>query len=293
MLANFQYGGQAVIEGVLMRGAKDLAIAVRRPDESVIVERQQVTPLGDKLFLLRWPFVRGSVVLLESLMWGMKALTFSANMAAEAEDEQIKPGEMLITILIAVVATLLLFVVIPTGAVHFMRPYVPSIFYQNLIEGIIRIALFLGYVVAISRLDDIARVFQYHGAEHKVIHTYEAGEKLTPENARKYPILHPRCGTSFLLIVMVVAILVFTMLGDYNLFWRITSRILLLPVVAGIGYELIKLSGRHKDSVWLQAIILPGLWLQKLTTSEPDDQQVMVAIQALEGVLDAEASRKG
>lgn len=292
MPTNFQYGGQAVIEGVLMRGARDLAIAVRRPDETVIVERHQVNPLGDRLFLLRWPLIRGSVVLLDSLLWGIRALTFSANLAAEAEDEQIKGSEMAAALLIALVVTILMFVVIPTGAVHFLHSHIESVFCQNLVEGIIRIAIFLGYVVAISRINDIARVFQYHGAEHKVIHTYEANEPLTVANARKYSILHPRCGTSFLLIVMVVSILVFSLLGDYNLFWRITSRILLLPVVAGLGYELIKFSGRHKEARWLRVLILPGLWLQKLTTREPDDQQIAVAIRALEAVLEAESSRK-
>jgi len=280
----FQYGGQAVIEGVMMRGRRNLAIAVRKPDSEIIIERRSIKSVAEKLPFLKWPFFRGTVMLIESLIIGIQALTFSANQAAEAEEEELSAREMGITIAVALVLGILLFVVAPTTIARFFYGF-NSVILINLFEGIFRIGIFLLYILAISRMKDIQRVFQYHGAEHKVINAYEAGEELVVENVRKYSQLHPRCGTSFLLIVMVIMILVFSFLGKPSLLIRILSRITLLPVVAGISYEVLKLSGKYCNSPVMRVIIAPGLWLQKLTTREPDDGQVEVAIRALKAIL--------
>lgn len=282
------YGGQAVIEGVVMRGKRDLAIAVRRNDDSIIIEEEKLSSLVERYKFLSWPVIRGTVVLVETMIMGIRALNFSANQVAEEEGEEITPLEMTITLMVSLLLAMALFVAIPTGAVHFMRGVVESVAIQNLIEGIIRIAIFLGYVWLVARMDDIQRVFEYHGAEHKVIYTYEAGEPLTVENARRQSTLHPRCGTAFLLVVMVVSIIVFSFLGEGSLLWRVSSRIILLPVVAGIAYEIIKCVARKQGTFWGRIVLAPGLWLQKLTTREPDDQQIEVAICALQRVLEIE-----
>lgn len=281
-----QYGGQAVIEGVMMRGPKQSAIAVRLPNGEIEVAYQDINPWTKKP-VLKWPVIRGFVALIESLIVGVRALTYSADRAVEEEGEEVGWKEMTLTIGLALVFGIVLFIGIPTGAAHLMQKWVPGVFWQNLLEGVIRLAVFFIYVIGISRMKDIQRVFQYHGAEHKVIYTYEAGKELTVENARPFTTLHPRCGTSFLLIVVVVSIFVFAFLGLDPLWWRVVSRILLMPVVAGIAYEILKFSARHLDSPWLKWVITPGLLLQHLTTREPDDSQLEVAIAALKGVLDS------
>ena len=281
-----QYGGQAVIEGVMMRGPKQSAIAIRLPNGEIEVTHQDIKSWS-KLPVLKLPIIRGFIALIESLIVGVKALTYSADKAVEEEGDELTWKEMALTIGIALVFGMALFVGIPTAAAHFLQEWVPGVFWQNLLEGFIRLLVFFIYVIAISRLKDIQRVFQYHGAEHKVIYTYEAQKELTVENARQFTTLHPRCGTSFLLIVVVVSIFVFAFLGLEPLWWRISSRILLMPLVAGIAYEILKFSARHLDSIWLKWIVTPGLLLQRLTTREPDDQQLEVAIAALKGVLDS------
>lgn len=283
-MSSFQYGGQAVIEGVMMRGPDSRAIAVRKPDQSIVVDEKVVGSLTKRVRVLKWPMVRGVVMLIEALVMGIEALTYSAGQAT-GEEEELTPGQIFITVAIALGLAVLLFAVLPTAAAHLLNKIASGSFVQNLIEGFFRIAIFLAYVVAISRMADIQRVFQYHGAEHKVIHAFEAGEELRPDRVQKYSTLHPRCGTSFLLIVMVISILLFSLLGQQVLWWRILSRILLLPVVAGISYEALKLSGKYADNPLCHFLIAPGLWLQKLTTGQPDDGQVEVAIAALEAVL--------
>jgi len=278
-----QYGGQAVIEGVMMRGRRELAIAVRKSDNKIIIEERSVKSITDKIPFLKWPFFRGTVMLFESLIIGIQALAFSANQAAADEEEELTPWEMTLTIGLAMVLGILLFVVAPTTIARLFYGF--SNILVNIFEGAFRIAIFLLYVVAISRIRDIQRVFQYHGAEHKVINAYEAGQELTVANVRGYSQLHPRCGTSFLLIVMVIMILIFSFLGKPSLLVRIVSRIILLPVVAGISYEVLKLSGKYCHTLLMKTIIAPGLWLQRLTTREPDDAQIEVAIRALEAVL--------
>ncbi len=280
------YGGQALIEGVMMRGPKDIAIAVRLPDGSIALERQAIKPWSSYP-VLKLPVIRGFVSLIDSLIIGIRALTFSANLAAEGEGEEIKPFEMFLTIVLAFGLGLLLFVALPTGAAHLVRSFIPGAIWQNILEGIIRMAVFLLYVVAISRMKDIQRVFQYHGAEHKAIYAYEEGLELTVENTKKFTTLHPRCGTSFLLIVMTISIVVFAFLPLTPLWLRILSRFLAMPLVAGFSYEILKFSGYHHKSPWLRWAIVPGLWLQKLTTREPDDEQIEVAIQSLKTIVES------
>jgi uncharacterized protein YqhQ len=286
----FNYGGMAVIEGVMMRGPECSAVAVRKPDGSVEVETEANSTLNQRYPFLRWPLVRGTYMLIDSLATGIRMLNKSANMSMGEEEEELSAQEMLVTGVIAFLLAILLFVALPTGIVHYTRQFLGGVVTQNLVEGIIRIGFFLAYVYAISRMQEIERVFMYHGAEHKTIFTYEAGEELTTANARAHSTLHPRCGTSFLLIVMVVSILVFALLGEGSIFYRIWSRIAVLPVVAGIGYEFIKFSGQYYHNRWARILITPGLWLQKITTREPDDSQLEVAITALKAVLESETA---
>lgn len=281
-------GGMAVIEGVMMRGPQYTSIAVRKADGSIEIEKEPVKGLPRHWSFLKWPFIRGTYVLIDSMAVGIRMLNKSANLSMPEEEEELSPAEMLATGLFAFGLAILLFVILPTAVVHFTQDYIGGIVAQNLVEGVLRVAFFLLYVYAISRMEEIERVFMYHGAEHKSIFAYEAGEELTVENARKYPTLHPRCGTSFLLIVMVVSILVFVMLGDGSLFYRIWSRLAVLPVVAGLGYEFIRFSGKYYHNRLARVVIAPGLWLQKLTTREPDDQQLEVALMALKAVVPAE-----
>lgn len=284
MSAPFQYGGQAVIEGVMMRGPDTRAVAVRRPDQTIIVDEKPVGSLTQRVPVLKWPLVRGVVALIEALVLGIEALTYSANQAT-GEEEELTTKEIVLTVGIALGLGVLLFAVLPTAAAHLLNKIAPGSLIQNLIEGVFRIVIFLVYVVAIGRLEDIRRVFQYHGAEHKVINAYEAGDELAVERVQRYSTLHPRCGTSFLLIVMVISILLFSLLGKQVLWWRILSRVLLLPAVAGISYELVKLSGKYATAPLCRILIAPGMWLQKLTTSPPDGEQVEVAIAAFGAVL--------
>lgn len=275
-------GGQAVIEGVMMRGPGGIATAVRQPDQEIVVKKDQVRSILERWPLLKTPILRGVVALFESLFYGVQALNFSAQAAGE-EDEQLTNKELAMTMALAVVAGIVLFIIIPTAAAKLIKGVTTDPFWFNMAEGFIRMLVFILYILAISRMSDIQRVFQYHGAEHKVIHAYEAGEALEVENIRKYSTLHPRCGTNFLLIVMLVSILVFSFLGWPSLFWRILSRILLMPLIAGVSYEIIKAAGNNKSGL-LHACILPGLWLQYLTTREPDDDQIEVAVRALQEV---------
>lgn len=282
-----QYGGQAVIEGVMMRGPKESAIAVRLPNGEIEVTRKPIHAWSSRPFF-KLPLLRGFVALVDSLVVGTKALTFSANRSiGEEEGEELGFWEMFLTVAIALGLGLVLFVGLPTGTAHLLQGKVPGVVWQNLLEGLIRLLVFLIYILAISRLKDIQRIFQYHGAEHKAIFTYEAGEELVVENARSHSTLHPRCGTSFLLIVVVVSIFVFAFLGLKPLWWRFLSRILLMPIVAGLAYEVLKFSSRHLDSALMRVMVAPGLMLQRLTTREPDDAQLEVALAALKGVLES------
>ena len=275
-------GGQAVIEGVMMRGFGKVATAVREPDGNINVQVKTVSSIADRFTILKLPLLRGAVSLFESLMLGMKSLSFSAQAAGE-EDEQLSDRELVATIIFAIALACVLFLAIPTFAAKFFHTLTDDPLLLNLAEGFLRLIIFLAYLFAISRMKDIQRVFQYHGAEHKTIFCYEADLPLTVENVKKFPRLHPRCGTAFLLIVMLVSIFVFAFLGWPDLWLRILSRIILLPLVAGLSYELIRFSARSKNS-FIKLATLPGLWLQYLTTREPDDSMIEVAIKSLEAV---------
>lgn len=279
-------GGQAVIEGVMMRGFGKVATAVREPGGSIAVDVKTVNSISDRYPILKKPFLRGSVSLIESLILGLKSLSYSAKMAGE-EDEQLSDKEMAGTIILAIVLASILFIAIPTGSAKFFHEITDDPVFLNLMEGVLRLVIFIAYIFAISQMKDIQRVFQYHGAEHKTIFCYEADLPLTVENVQKFPRLHPRCGTAFLLIVMLVSIFVFAFLGWPDLWLRILSRILLLPVVAGISYEIIKGAACSTNPI-LKLAIMPGLWLQYLTTRPPEDDMVEVAIASLNAVLPQE-----
>jgi uncharacterized protein YqhQ len=284
MADNFQYGGQAVIEGVMMRGRSSRAIAVRLPDGGIAVDKKPVGSITQRYPFLKWPLLRGLVALVESLILGIEALNFSANKAM-GEDEELSKTEVVLTIGSAFALAIFLFVVLPTWGAHLLKTLVQGAFLQNLVEGVFRLTAFLLYVIIIGKLQDIKQVFKYHGAEHKVINAYEAGVELEVEKVQKFSTFHPRCGTSFLLIVLVMSIFLFAMLGHQVLWWRIASRVLLLPVLAGISYEVLKLSAKYMDNFICRILFWPGRWLQALTTQEPEDSQVEVAIAAIKSVM--------
>ena len=280
-------GGQAVIEGVMMRGKTHVAVAVRQPDGEISVDVRPVNSISDRYPILKKPFLRGVVSLVESLVMGMKALAYSAQVSGD-EDEKLDSKEMALTIAVSAGLAILLFIVIPTWSMRFLTGITQDHMALNLAEGVLRMAIFLAYIAAISSMNDIQRVFQYHGAEHKTIYTYEAGLPLKVENVRPFSTLHPRCGTNFLMIVMLISMFIFTFLGWPSLWERIASRIILIPVIAGVSYELIRYAGAHTDNPLVRIAITPGLLLQKLTTRQPDDSQIEVAIASLKAVVPPE-----
>lgn len=292
-------GGQAVIEGVMMKGPEDVAIAIRKGPDDIMVHKEPVKHITKRYPIFKLPVVRGMFALIDTMVLGVRALTFSAEQVEfEEEDKPSRFDQFMekifkdkaenvaiyFSVFLSLVLAVLLFIILPTFLIRFAKSSTGNPVMLNFIEGLLRIGIFLIYLVLISRMKDIQRVFQYHGAEHKTIHCYEHGEELTVENAVKYTTLHPRCGTSFLLIVLVVSILVFSFFGWPNLLVRIVWRILLMPLVAGISYEIIKWAGRN-EGIISKIVRAPGLYLQKLTTREPDGDQLQVAIEALKGVL--------
>jgi len=278
-------GGQAVIEGVLMRNGDDISVAVRRvSDGEVVVE--DLEPRKRFKNLSNIPFVRGIFNLYDMMSTGIRALNLSAEIALEEEDEDFGTKEAVLTTGIALLIAVGFFVILPVWATNNLwglREASPLLF--NLVEGAIRIGLFLLYLIGITFFEDIRRVFQYHGAEHKSVYAYEDGKDLVVDEARGYSTLHPRCGTAFLMIVLIVAILTFSLVGNPPLLTKIISRILLLPVVAGVSYEILRFSGRHADNPLLRPFLFPGLMLQKITTKEPSDDQIEVALAALKRVV--------
>jgi len=295
-MGKINIGGQAVIEGVLMRAPRSMAIAVRRPDGEIVVKRDTVIPLSERFPLVKLPLVRGAVALFTSLVIGMKALSFSANEAISEGEEKsdMSPLAMGGTIAVALLFGILLFFILPLFLTKLLVPYIgDSNIVFNLVDGFIRVIVFLIYVYSISRMNDIQRVFQYHGAEHKSIFAFEAGIALTVENVKRFSRLHPRCGTSFLLIVMLVSIVVFSLIPKmWPFYLKAGSRVVLLPVIAGLSYELLKLSAKHEKSRLVRMLIAPGLALQRLTTREPDEAQIEVAIRSLEEALDENSGYK-
>lgn len=283
MQSSPKVGGQAVIEGVMMRYREKMAIAVRKPDQEIFIHREALRPAGARYPALRLPVLRGMVAFVEALLLGVRALTISAGQAVPDEEEELSGWQLAMTVAVALLLAVSLFFMLPTVLVRLLAgPEPGSPVLLNLLEGIIRIGIFLSYIFLISRIKDIERVFQYHGAEHKAIFCFEAGKSLTVDNARTFSPLHPRCGTSFLLLVMAVSILLFSFFGWPGLLERLILRLTMLPIVAGLAYELIQLAGRQRFFCYLTA---PGLWLQRMTTREPDDQQLEVALRALQSVV--------
>jgi uncharacterized protein YqhQ len=283
-------GGQAVLEGVMMRGVSTWSVACRTPDERIEVKSEPIVSWAKRSRILRLPVIRGVVALGESLKIGFKALAISANaqLSEGEEEEEIGGFTWGVTIFFSLLLAVGLFFVIPVGATSLIKDWLGSALLFWLVEGVLRTAIFIGYLALISRLPDLRRVFQYHGAEHKTISCFEAGDELIPVRAKEYSRLHPRCGTSFLLIVMVLAIFVFAPIGLPAWYWLVASRILGIPLIAGLSYEVIKWAGKHRNKRWVRAVMWPGLMLQNLTTREPDLDQLEVAIRALQAVLAVE-----
>lgn len=284
MAREHYYGGQAVLEGVMMRGREVWAIAVRRPDGDIHLESHPIRSIAKRYPILARPGLRGVIALGQALRIGFRALLISANTSVE-EEEKLTPRQMAFSMAIAVVLFLGLFMVGPAVLFRFAERQVASGLLVNVGEGVFRVLLFLGYIWLIGRMREIRRVFEYHGAEHKTIAAYEHHEELHPQAVDRYSTLHVRCGTNFLLIVMVLTIFVFALFGNPGVWWRIGSRIVAIPLIAGMAFEALRLGARYSDSRLMRALMAPGLWLQKITTQPPERDQIEVAIAAFEEVL--------
>ena len=281
------YGGQAVVEGVMMRGRDVWAVAIRRPAGDIHVESHDIESVAKRHPILRKPFLRGVIALGQALAIGFRALSISARESAP-EDEQLTSRQMAVSFVIAAVIFIGLFIVLPAATFGWVGRRIGSSVLTNVLEGVFRVALFLGYLLVIGRAKDIRRVFAYHGAEHKTIAAYEHDDPLTPDRIGPYSTLHVRCGTNFLLIVMVTTIFVFALFGAPGLWWRIGSRLLAIPIIAGLAFELLRLGARYPRSALMRIVMTPGLWLQKITTKPPDDDQIEVAIASFNEVLKRE-----
>jgi uncharacterized protein YqhQ len=273
------YGGQAVIEGVMMRGARSVAIAMRSPDQQIVVHTENLTGIY-KSKIAKLPFLRGLVILWDALGLGMRALTISANVQTD-EDEKLEGPMLYGTLLVALSLGIGLFFLLPAGAGQLTERILGwNAWLSNLAEGVIRLLLLIGYIWAIGLISDIRRVYAYHGAEHKTINAFEAGAELTPQNVSRFSLEHPRCGTAFLLTLMLLSILIFSLLGPLPTFWRLASRVLLLPVLAGLAYEYIRFTAKYIENPFIQLLVRPNLALQRLTTREPSLDMLEVSIAA-------------
>ena len=283
-----QIGGQAVMEGVMMRGVDNWAVAVRMPDQGIFVDSWPLESYMKRYRVLRLPVVRGVTALVESLVIGIRALTLSANLSLGEEEEELSRKEIGVTLLVAFAFAIGLFFLAPLGITRIFKHELGAGFWFWLVEGLVRVAIFVVYLLIITQFRDLRRVFEYHGAEHMSIHALEHGDKLTVANVEKYKTLHLRCGTSFLLIVMVVSIVVFAIVRWPVWYLLILSRIILVPLIAGISYEIIRWAGRHEDNAVIRVIMAPGLALQWMTTKPPDAAQIEVAIASLDKVIELE-----
>lgn len=282
-------GGQAVLEGVMFKSADKVALAVRQPDGTIHVEKK-LTSTNKRKSFYSWPIFRGAINLVDALKIGVEMLTLSANLSEGEEGEQLGKRDIFLAVFVAIAASIGLFFVLPTVITGLLdRLLGQELILKSLIEGLIRLAIFLVYVTVISKMKEIYRVFQYHGAEHMVIHCYENEEALTVENVKKFKPLHKRCGTSFLLLVMVVSILVFSLLPWMSILPRILLRIVVVPLIAGLAYEVTRFAGKSNSS-FVNLLMAPGLMLQNLTTRQPDEKQIEVAIKALEGILSTDSN---
>jgi uncharacterized protein YqhQ len=285
---NHFYGGQAVVEGVMMRGRDIWAIAVRKPDGSLHIESHRIDSVAARHPVLTKPILRGIIALGQALGIGFRALSISARESAP-EEEQLSSRAMAVSMAVAVLLFIGIFIVIPTVAFRWVGHRVESSLLLNIGEGVFRVLLFLGYLLLIGRTKEIRRVFAYHGAEHKTIAAYEHEEPLTPQNVDRFSTLHVRCGTNFLLLVMIITIFVFALFGNPGIWWRILTRILAIPLIAGLAFEMLRIGARFPDSRLVHALMVPGLWLQKITTRPPEPDQIEVAIASFNEVLRREA----
>ncbi len=281
------YGGQAVIEGVMMRGQKAFAIAMRGPDGNIVVHKEDLASVY-RSRITKIPFLRGIILLWDALGLGMRALTLSAN-TQTGEDEKLEGPALYLTLAVSLMIGIGVFFLLPAGVGGLAEHYLGwNSWLNNLLEGILRLLLLVGYIWAIGFMPDVKRLFGYHGAEHKTINAFEAGAELTPESVAQYPLAHARCGTAFLLTLVLISILVFTFIGPLPMFWRLASRVLLIPVIAGIAVEYIRWTANHLDSPIVRFLIKPNLALQSLTTREPDRSMLEVAIESFKTMRNAE-----
>jgi len=281
------YGGQAVIEGVMMRGKKAAAIAMRAPDGEIIIHKEELNKIYQSR-IMQIPFLRGLIGLYDALILGMKALTISANIQT-GEDEKIEGPALFLTFALSMSIAVAVFFLIPAGLGQAVERYWEwNAWMGNLLEGLVRLAFLILYMWGIGQMEDIKRVFSYHGAEHKVINTYEAGVDLVPEKVQTFSLEHPRCGTAFLLIVVLFSVLLFTALGPMTLFWRLVSRVLLLPALAGVAYEYLRFTAENQHHPVIKWLIKPNLALQRLTTNEPSLEIIEVSIAAFNAMREAE-----
>jgi len=280
------FGGQAVIEGVMIRSKKHMVVCVRQPNDEILTKREEIKFLSERHSVLRLPFLRGIIALFETLYLGIKGLYFSANATLE-EEEKLNPKEIALTIALALALAIFLFSIIPFFLTNFLG-FRGVVFI--VVESLIRLGILLIYLASISLVGEFRRIFQYHGAEHTAINAYEAGVELNVANAKKYSRFHPRCGTSFLLIVTLISILLFSIMPNLGFFMRLAYRVLLIPVIGAVSYEVLKLSDRYKNSVVMKVLVAPGLGLQCLTTRKPDEKMIAVALEAVKEVNRLEKS---
>lgn len=292
---NIPVGGQAVIDGVMMRSPNWYSVAIRKQSGEVDVKLFPIISIVKKYPIAKAPLVRGIVAFIENLILGFESLVYSADkisIAEGREEVKISGFQMTISIIIALILAIGIFFVLPTYLGKFVYKFISNVFLYNLIEGLIRFAILLLYIILVSLLKDIRTLFEYHGAEHKTLHAYEAGDELTYENANKYSTLHMRCGTALLMIVVFISILIFSILGEQTLIQRVIYRIVLIPLIIGISYEFIKLAGKFPESKILKIVSIPGLLFQKLTTRNPSEEQLEVVIVALEKVINREIKKE-
>ncbi|MFZ3156064.1 MAG: DUF1385 domain-containing protein [Smithella sp.] len=278
-------GGQALIEGVMMRHGNRIAAAVRRPDKEIVFQEREYIPLTKRYKILGWMFIRGTITLFEMMIIGIKCLMFSAEVALSEEEKKPKGWEMYLSFIISFTVAIFFFVVVPAFFFTKMKFFISNLILLNILEGCVRLGIFLCFLSATLLMKDMRRTYMYHGAEHKTVFAWEHGQELTVENVKGFSTRHPRCGTSFILFVMIISILVFSLLGRPDFLHRVLYKILLLPVVAGISYEAIRFTGKYSHSKLVQLLSWPGLMLQKITTREPSDDQIEVAIAAMKKVI--------
>ncbi|MBL7127082.1 MAG: DUF1385 domain-containing protein [Dehalococcoidales bacterium] len=288
MKTKFHYGGQAVIEGVMIRGRKAAVTAVRRPNGEVIADNRPLSAIYTG-WVRKTPLLRGIIILIEAMVLGISSLLYSANVSLEEEEEEITGKSVWLMIAVAILLAVVLFLVIPLFLTRLINPYITSSLVFHLIEGAIRLVIFVAYLKLVGLLPDLRRVFTYHGAEHKAVNAYEHGVPLEIDAVQKHSKAHVRCGTSFLFVVLVIAIVVFALVGRPSLWLMILSRVLLIPVIAALGYEFIHFGANHARNPLIRAVMLPGLWLQGMTTREPEAEQIEVALVALKKAIEIDA----